>query len=91
MFWRHKHWTHYLTEFSAFDKLLSKPSSAMLTQFMESTNIYVDMFMINMPAGIPYLNSLRKHLRVNSICAQVMKCITEEFMWWMVDDSYAAL
>ncbi|KAJ8340446.1 hypothetical protein SKAU_G00350790 [Synaphobranchus kaupii] len=42
-------------------------------ELMESTNIYVDSIMGHLPASASYLNSLREHLKADSVCSSVMR------------------
>ena len=42
-------------------------------EFMESTNIYVDNVMDNLPVSSTYMDTLRENLRADSVCSAVMK------------------
>ncbi|KAJ8380840.1 hypothetical protein SKAU_G00016180 [Synaphobranchus kaupii] len=42
-------------------------------ELMESTNIYVDSVMEQLPASASYLDSLREHLKADSVCSSVMR------------------
>ncbi|KAJ8399632.1 hypothetical protein AAFF_G00410440 [Aldrovandia affinis] len=43
------------------------------TELMESTNIYVDSIMENLPASVSYLDNLREHLKTDNVCSAVMQ------------------
>lgn len=40
---------------------------------MESTNIYVDCLIENLPASTPYLEKLHKHQTEDNECSKVMQ------------------
>ena len=42
-------------------------------ELMESTNIYVDSIMDNLPVSATYMDTLRENLRADSVCSAVMK------------------
>jgi len=46
-------------------------------ELFESTNIYVDMIMENLPASTAYLDELRGQLTRDSVCARVMQLCAE--------------
>ncbi|KAJ8409984.1 hypothetical protein AAFF_G00210250 [Aldrovandia affinis] len=43
------------------------------TELMESTNIYMDSIMENLPASVSYLDNLREHLKTDNVCSAVMQ------------------
>ena len=42
-------------------------------ELMESTNIYVDGIMASLPVSTTYLDTLREHLKADSVCSAVME------------------
>lgn len=42
-------------------------------ELMESTNIYVDCVMENLPVSHTYMGNLREQLKADSVCSCVMK------------------
>lgn len=42
-------------------------------ELMESTNIYVDSIMVNLPGSASYLDNLTEHLAANSVGSSIMK------------------
>lgn len=48
------------------------------TDFLENTNIYVDMIKDNLPASTAYLEELKEQLQRDSVCARVMQmCVLQ--------------
>lgn len=43
------------------------------TELIESTNIYVNQRMKNLPSSVTYMENLHQHLRTNNICSTVMQ------------------
>lgn len=44
---------------------------------MESTNIYVDAIMEQLPVSVSYMHNLREQLKADSVCSKVMTTCQE--------------
>ena len=56
---------------------VTTPTSASEQELMESTNIYVDCVMGNLPVSPTYMDNLRKELKADSVCSRVMMLCTD--------------
>ncbi|KAJ8375234.1 hypothetical protein SKAU_G00058140 [Synaphobranchus kaupii] len=52
---------------------LRTDTSAADRELLESTNIYVDSIMENVPASASYIDRLREHLATDGVCSKVMR------------------
>ena len=48
-------------------------------EFLESTNIYVDMIIDSLPASMAYLEELKEQLAKDSVCGRVMQLCEEKW------------
>ena len=48
-------------------------------EFMESTNIYVDNVMDNLPVSSTYMDTLRENLRADSVCSAAMRLCQDDW------------
>ncbi|XP_042072880.1 uncharacterized protein K02A2.6-like [Haplochromis burtoni] len=56
---------------------LKKPMNLSDKELMESTDIYVDSIVANMPVSSSYMQTLKEQLKSDSVCARVMDMCTE--------------
>lgn len=63
------------------DTLSRSPVTARIssedTEFMESTNIYVDSIMDHLPVSASYLETLKEQLKADNVCSRVMTLCAE--------------
>ncbi|KAJ8404555.1 hypothetical protein AAFF_G00338220 [Aldrovandia affinis] len=60
------------------------------TELMESTNIYVDSIMENLPVSVSYLDNLREHLKTDNMCSAVMQMCQDGWPEYNASSHYGA-